>query len=180
MDDVEQRRSLGAERAAVYRMIRIALDVDDVGNRILGFVPKAVNEDAERPSNKVQVLRVSLAAVSLNGRTEAARASPSPPKPRAPKLDAASPAAVILMKPRRLSCMATLSTLRRAVWNRQPRRTAIVAQASEKGSAVKTDEKRYIRRDSSKGFVTPPCGQRENSARQEIVRRLRPPSATCP
>jgi hypothetical protein len=31
--------------------------------------------------NKVQVLRVSVVAVNLNGRTEAARASPAAPNP---------------------------------------------------------------------------------------------------
>ena len=46
VDDVEQRRSLRAERAAIDRMVGIALDVDDVGHRILGSVAKAVDQDA--------------------------------------------------------------------------------------------------------------------------------------
>src|SRR5271166_2370194 len=57
----------------------------------------------------VHVLRVSVVAVSLNGRTEAARASPAEPKPRAPTLDAASPAAVSFMKLRRFRSIATRS-----------------------------------------------------------------------
>src|ERR1700682_2910450 len=55
---------------------------------------------------KVQVLRVSVVAVSLNGRTEAARASPAKPKPRAPMLDAARPAPVSLISPRRVRTIA--------------------------------------------------------------------------
>src|SRR5882757_5868789 len=46
VDDVQKRRPLRAERAAIDGMIRIALDVDDVGNGVFGFVPQAVDEDA--------------------------------------------------------------------------------------------------------------------------------------
>jgi hypothetical protein len=57
----------------------------------------------------VQVLRVSVVAVSLKGRIEAATASPAAPKPSAPRLEAAKPAPVSLMKPRRLSSIAATS-----------------------------------------------------------------------
>src|SRR5271165_2150245 len=68
---------------------------------------------------KVQVLRVSAAAASLNGRTDTASASLAPPKPRAPRLEAARPAPVILMKPRRLSSMGqALPILARLLWGR--------------------------------------------------------------
>src|SRR5690606_2014588 len=50
-----------------------------------------------------QVFRVSVVRDSLNGRTDAASASPAVPKPSAPTLDAASPAPLSFAKPRRLS-----------------------------------------------------------------------------
>src|SRR3984885_15580658 len=46
MDDVEQRRSLGAQCAAIDRMVRIALDVNDVGHRVLGAIAERVDQDA--------------------------------------------------------------------------------------------------------------------------------------
>jgi len=46
MNDVEQRRPFRAERAAIHRMIRIALDVNDVGPGVLGAVAEAVDDDA--------------------------------------------------------------------------------------------------------------------------------------
>ena len=46
MDDVEQRRSLGAQCAAIDRMVRIALDVNDVGYRILGAIAERIDQDA--------------------------------------------------------------------------------------------------------------------------------------
>src|SRR3954452_18726278 len=57
-------------------------------------------------AQKVQVFRVSVPRVSLNGRTEAASASPAMPKPRAPMPDAARLAPLSLTNPRRLSSMA--------------------------------------------------------------------------
>src|ERR1700722_13695768 len=65
----------------------------------------------------VHVLRVSLVADSLNGRTDAARASPAPPNPRAPILDAASAAPLSFTKPRRLSSINPISPIRRVRWN---------------------------------------------------------------
>ena len=46
MHDVEQRRPLRAERAAVDRMVRVALDMDDVRDRVLGPVAEPVDQDA--------------------------------------------------------------------------------------------------------------------------------------
>src|SRR5207245_11497468 len=44
--EIEQTRALGAECAAIHRMIRIALDVNDLGRSILGLVAEAVNQEA--------------------------------------------------------------------------------------------------------------------------------------
>src|SRR2546422_8833459 len=38
-------RALGAERAAIHRMIWIALDVNDLGRSILGLVAEAVHQE---------------------------------------------------------------------------------------------------------------------------------------
>ena len=46
MDDVQERRSLRAERAAIDGMVRIALDVNDVGHCILGPIAEGVDQDA--------------------------------------------------------------------------------------------------------------------------------------
>src|SRR5207249_7802749 len=43
--EIEQARALGAERAAIHRMIRIALDMNDLGRSVLGFVAEAVHKD---------------------------------------------------------------------------------------------------------------------------------------
>src|SRR3989442_13673440 len=44
--EIEQARALGAKRAAIHRMIRIALDVNDLGRSILGLVAEAVHQEA--------------------------------------------------------------------------------------------------------------------------------------
>src|SRR5205807_5257093 len=46
MDHIEKRRAFRTERAAIHRMVRVTLDVDDVGSRVLGAVAQTVNEDA--------------------------------------------------------------------------------------------------------------------------------------
>src|SRR6266704_16339 len=45
MHEIEQARALGAKRAAIHRMIRIALDVNDLGRSILGLVAEAVHQE---------------------------------------------------------------------------------------------------------------------------------------
>src|SRR5260370_36845395 len=46
MHDIEERRALRTQRPAVHRVIRIPLDMDDVGLRVLRAVAKAIDEDA--------------------------------------------------------------------------------------------------------------------------------------
>src|ERR1700704_1477571 len=48
MHHVEQRRTLWAKRAAVHRMVRIALDVDDARLGVLRPVTRTVDQDAAR------------------------------------------------------------------------------------------------------------------------------------
>src|SRR6184192_117427 len=43
--EIEQARALGAKRAAIHRMIRIALDMNDLGRSILGLVAEAVHQE---------------------------------------------------------------------------------------------------------------------------------------
>src|SRR5438445_11116602 len=45
MHEIEQARALGAKRAAIHRMVRIALDVNDLGRSILGLVGEAVHQE---------------------------------------------------------------------------------------------------------------------------------------
>src|SRR5438445_11760810 len=45
MHEIEQARALGAKRAAIHWMIRIALDVDDLCRSILGLVAEAVHKE---------------------------------------------------------------------------------------------------------------------------------------
>src|SRR3989475_12260626 len=45
MHEIEQARALGAKGAAIHRMIRIALDVNDLGRSILGLVAEAVHQE---------------------------------------------------------------------------------------------------------------------------------------
>src|SRR5207245_10825682 len=45
MHEIEQARALGAKGAAIHRMIRIALDVNDLGRSILGLVAEAVHKE---------------------------------------------------------------------------------------------------------------------------------------
>ena len=45
-DVLLERRSLGAKRAAIDGMVGIALDVDDLGNRVLGLVAQGVDDHA--------------------------------------------------------------------------------------------------------------------------------------
>ena len=82
----------------------------------------------------VQVLRVSVAAVSLNGRTEAANASPAKPKPKASRVDAARVAPVSLTKPRRLKFIVTHSNKSRVqTWRKftaNPMRRQSIGQAA--------------------------------------------------
>src|SRR5207237_9605911 len=48
VDEVDERRTLRAERAAIDRVIRIALDVKDARARVLGAIAEAVHENATR------------------------------------------------------------------------------------------------------------------------------------
>src|SRR2546427_12692343 len=45
MHEIEQARALGAKGAAIHRMIRIALDMNDLGRGILGLVAEAVHKE---------------------------------------------------------------------------------------------------------------------------------------
>jgi hypothetical protein len=46
VDEVEQAGALRAQRAAVDRMVRVALDVEDARLGVLGAVAQAVHQDA--------------------------------------------------------------------------------------------------------------------------------------
>src|SRR5262249_7871394 len=50
VDEVEQARPFRAKRPAVYRVVGIALYVDDLGLGVLGLVAQAVHDDAASDS----------------------------------------------------------------------------------------------------------------------------------
>ena len=109
--DIEQRRALRAQCAAVHRMIRIALDVDDVGRGVLGAIAKAVDQ------NPASDRAIGAGVAGLGGGRQLERAGPrlrvlrpAKPKPRASRLDAARVAPVSLTNPRRLKSIVTPST----------------------------------------------------------------------
>ena len=97
MDDVEQRRSLRTQRAAIDGMVGIAFDMDDVGHRILGAVAKAVDQDAAGDraigagvaglGRRRQLERPDRSRQSVAGGAEAERAKTRRGQTRAGELD---------------------------------------------------------------------------------------------
>ena len=68
LDEIEQRRPLRAERAAIGRMIRVALDMDDLGGLALLQVALRVHDDAARH----RAIRTGVAGLGGIGELERA------------------------------------------------------------------------------------------------------------
>ena len=66
MHEGQQARALGAQRAAVDRVVRVGLDVDDAAPDVLGLVVQAVHQDAAAH----RAIRAGIAGFSGAGQLE--------------------------------------------------------------------------------------------------------------
>src|SRR5438132_1213373 len=67
MHEIEQARALGAKGAAIHRMIRIALDVNDLGRSILGLIDEVVKRLAVRLSSGLLNLNPARTVMTYPG-----------------------------------------------------------------------------------------------------------------